>query len=185
MCQVQHSKCRGAVMEDYKFRFVAFSRAKLVWLPLLLFLSGCWLLQEEVFVVPEGFRGTAVVVFGCSESASASEVSGPYKLGEEGILLLSSEPREGGLLRGRVNRKFFSESNDGRREILPYRSGTSGLQAYWLALASRKLPSGVINKIIIFDVGEPSKQPGDANARRDEVVKRALARCSNRETNGD
>ena len=169
-------------MQDYKFRFVAFSRSKLVWLPLFLFLTGCWLLQEEVFVVPEGFRGTAVIVFGCSESALASGVSGPYKLGEDGILLLSSEPREGGLLGGRVNRKFFFESNDGRREILPYRSAASGVQAYWLALASRKLPSGIINKIVIFDVGEPSKQPGDANAKRDEVVKRALARCSNRMT---
>lgn len=95
----------------------------------LLVLVGCRQGESEIHLIPDGFVGPVVVVYGVPGAASIEK--GPngeslYRIGSDGVLVtsdLSPEPGWYGL-------KFFRVREDGSRNRIPYHGDRDELQIF-------------------------------------------------------
>lgn len=141
--------------------------------------SGCERLRgSEVHLIPEGFVGPVVILFGVPSGRSAprdEEGAAVFEIPRDGVLLLEQEAPATGLYR----KRFFYVSPSGDRVELPYKTDEDTLQVFadevGVSEPGRDGGSGSL-RWSAYVVGTPADHGEWARQRR-QAVEDAVARA--------
>lgn len=145
----------------------------LAWSAAVTLAIACWAESgSQVHLIPDGFIGPVVVVFGVPEGDSAvtnGEGAAVYAFGTDGLLLL----RDPAPPAGYYDIRYFYVGPDGKRSEIPYKAERDRLQVFGDVDGVTGTGPGEI-RWVSYIVGVPSERH-DWFEVRDSAVDRAVA----------